>query len=104
MSKQANDTGDAVSVSAPALSKLCVLLPVILALVAIFSTPLSADTQSQLIMGLPAILWLWFAIALLICLNTLVFALQVIKGKDNVTDDELTDNQLTASKGDGDHE
>ncbi len=104
MSKQADDTGSAVSVFAPALSKLCVLLPVILALVAIFSTTLSADTQSQLIMGLPIILWFWFAIALLICLNTLVFAVQVLKGKDNVTDGKLTDNKLTASKGDSDHE
>ncbi len=55
-----------------------VVVPIILAMTAIFSTLLPAELQSQLVMGLPLILWVWFAIALFLCLLSVVISYKVI--------------------------
>ncbi len=57
---------------------LAVFLPILLALIAIFSTFLPTEIQSHFIFGLPFILWVWFAISFLICLLTIIASLKVI--------------------------
>ncbi len=63
------------SIASPTLA---VFLPILLALIAIFSTFLPTKIQSHFVFGLPFILWVWFAISFLICLLTIIASLRVI--------------------------
>ncbi len=74
-----------------------VVIPIVLAIGAIFSTLLPAETQSQLMLGLPVILWLWFAIAILVCVLTIVASFRVI-ARLNRASSNANVNANTANK------
>ncbi len=63
-----------------------VFLPILLILIAIFSTFLPTEIQSHFVFGLPFILWVWFAISFLICLLTVIASYKVITNIKTNTD------------------
>ncbi len=65
-----------------------VIVPIMLAMTAIFSTLLPTELQSQLVMGLPLILWVWFAIALFLCLLSVVISYKVINQLSKTSQDK----------------
>ncbi len=65
---------------------LAVFLPILLTLIAIFSTFLPIEIQSHFVFGLPFILWVWFAISFLICVLTIIASYKVIVNVKTNTD------------------
>ncbi len=67
----------------------CVTIPLALALIALASTEISADTQQKIVAGLPVILWLWLGIAIGICLvmvQAVIAAMHQLGKSENVTE------------------